>query len=88
MEPDGHLRSFIDDVGLVVGGTDDEYEITKRVAIYAGAERETRYVKPTAGEAGRPCGGWPPTPRATPALGSSNGGPTGRRGSPKPSRPT
>ena len=117
MEPDGHLRSFIDDVGLVVGSTDDEYEITKRVAerlsallasdyrlppeltrpstehhvnyplyiapddslsvaavvwnvgqrtpvhghetwgvvgIYAGAERETRYVKPTAAEVGRP----------------------------------
>ena len=26
------LRTFIDDVGLVVGSTDDEHEITKRVA--------------------------------------------------------
>jgi 3-mercaptopropionate dioxygenase len=31
MEPDG-LQTFIDDVGLVVSSTDDEYEITKRVA--------------------------------------------------------
>jgi len=31
MEPDG-LQSFIDDVGLVVSSTDDEHEITKRVA--------------------------------------------------------
>jgi len=31
MEPDG-LQTFIDDVGLVVGSTDDENEITRRVA--------------------------------------------------------
>jgi hypothetical protein len=31
MEPDG-LQTFIDDVGLVVRSTDDEHEITKRVA--------------------------------------------------------
>jgi predicted metal-dependent enzyme (double-stranded beta helix superfamily) len=31
MEPDG-LQAFIDDVGLVVGSTDDEHEITRRVA--------------------------------------------------------
>ncbi|GAA4905481.1 putative metal-dependent enzyme (double-stranded beta helix superfamily) [Nonomuraea thailandensis] len=31
MRPD-HLQRFIDDVGLVVGGTDDEHEITARVA--------------------------------------------------------
>jgi hypothetical protein len=31
MEPDG-LQTFIDDVGLVVSSTDDDYEITKRVA--------------------------------------------------------
>jgi predicted metal-dependent enzyme (double-stranded beta helix superfamily) len=31
MEPDG-LRTFIDDVGRMVSSTDDEYEITKRVA--------------------------------------------------------
>jgi predicted metal-dependent enzyme (double-stranded beta helix superfamily) len=31
MEPDG-LQTFIDEVGLVVSSTDDEYEITKRVA--------------------------------------------------------
>jgi hypothetical protein len=31
MEPDG-LQTFIDDVGLVVSSTDDEHEITKRVA--------------------------------------------------------
>jgi predicted metal-dependent enzyme (double-stranded beta helix superfamily) len=117
MEPDGALRTFIDDVELVLGTTDDEYGITKRVAerlsallasdyrlpsdvlrpsnehhvnyplhiapdnswslasvvwnpgqrtsvhghetwgvvgIYAGAEREFRYAKPTAAEAGRP----------------------------------
>jgi hypothetical protein len=30
-EPDG-LQTFIDDVGLVVSSTDDEHEITKRVA--------------------------------------------------------
>ena len=39
------------------------------------------------GAPGRPCNGWPPTPRTTRARGSSNGGPTGRRGSPKPGRP-
>ncbi|MBC6459539.1 hypothetical protein [Actinomadura sp. HBU206391] len=32
MKPDGALQTFIDDVELVVGTTDDEYEITKRVA--------------------------------------------------------
>jgi predicted metal-dependent enzyme (double-stranded beta helix superfamily) len=32
MNPDGSLQTFIDDVGLVVGSSDDEYEITKRVA--------------------------------------------------------
>jgi predicted metal-dependent enzyme (double-stranded beta helix superfamily) len=32
MKPDGALHTFIDDVELVVGTTDDEYEITKRVA--------------------------------------------------------
>lgn len=116
MEP-FRLQTFIDDVGLVVSSTDDEYEITKRVAerlsallasgyrlppeftrpsnehhvtyplyiapddswslasvvwnvgqrtpvhghetwgvvgIYSGAERELRYVKPTAAESGRP----------------------------------
>ena len=37
-----------------------------------------------SGAPGRPCNGWPPTPRPTRALGSSNGGPTGRRGSPEP----
>jgi hypothetical protein len=31
VEPD-RLRTFIDDVGLVVRSTDDEHEITKRVA--------------------------------------------------------
>jgi hypothetical protein len=31
MEPDG-LQTFIDDVGRVVSSTDDEHEITKRVA--------------------------------------------------------
>jgi predicted metal-dependent enzyme (double-stranded beta helix superfamily) len=31
MEPHD-LQTFIDDVGLVVGGSDDQYEITKRVA--------------------------------------------------------
>jgi 3-mercaptopropionate dioxygenase len=31
MEPD-RLKTFIDDVGLVVSGTDDEHEITARVA--------------------------------------------------------
>ena len=31
MEPDG-LQTFIDDVGLVVSSTDDEHEITERVA--------------------------------------------------------
>ena len=31
MEPDG-LQPFIDDVGRVVSSTDDEYEITRRVA--------------------------------------------------------
>ena len=40
-----------------------------------------------SGAPGRPCSGWPPTPRTTRALGSSNGGLTGRRGSPEPSRP-
>jgi predicted metal-dependent enzyme (double-stranded beta helix superfamily) len=117
MEPDGLLRAFIDDVDLVLGATDDEHEITERVAerlsallasdyrlpaevtrpsnehhvnyplhiapdeswslasvvwnvgqrtpvhghetwgvvgIYSGAEREFRYVKPTAAESGRP----------------------------------
>jgi 3-mercaptopropionate dioxygenase len=117
MRNDGALQAFIDDVELVVGATDDEYEITKRVAerlsallasdyrlppevtrpaadhhvnyplyiapdnswslaavvwnvgqrtpvhghetwgvvgIYSGAEREFRYVKPTAADAGRP----------------------------------
>ncbi|MGB3438325.1 MAG: hypothetical protein WBA97_06185 [Actinophytocola sp.] len=32
MRPDAVLRSFIDDVEFVVGTTDDEQEITKRVA--------------------------------------------------------
>jgi predicted metal-dependent enzyme (double-stranded beta helix superfamily) len=117
MKPDGTLQTFIDDVEFMVGTTDDEYEITKRVAerlsallagdyrlppevtwpsnehhvnyplyiapdnswslaavvwnvgqrtpvhghetwgvvgIYAGAEREFRYVKPTAAESDRP----------------------------------
>jgi 3-mercaptopropionate dioxygenase len=117
MEHNGDLQTFIDDVALVVGDTDDEYEITKRVGerlsdllasgyrlppeftrpssehhvnyplyiapddrwslaavvwnvgqrtpvhghetwgvvgIYSGAEREVRYVKPTAAESGRP----------------------------------
>jgi hypothetical protein len=31
IEPDG-LQTFIDDVGLVVSSTDDEHEITERVA--------------------------------------------------------
>jgi 3-mercaptopropionate dioxygenase len=113
----GDLQTFIDDVEVVVGNTDDQYEITKLVAerlsallasdyrlpieftrpsndhhvnyplyiapddswslacvvwnvgqrtpvhghetwgvvgIYSGAEREHRYVKPTAAEAGTP----------------------------------
>jgi predicted metal-dependent enzyme (double-stranded beta helix superfamily) len=117
MKSDGALRTFIDDVELVLGTTDDEHEITKRLAerlsalldsdfrlppevtrpsnehhvnyplhiapddswslaavvwnvgqhtpvhghetwgvvgIYSGAEREIRYVKPTAAESGRP----------------------------------
>jgi predicted metal-dependent enzyme (double-stranded beta helix superfamily) len=117
MTLDGALRTFIDDVEHVVGSTDDEHEITERLAerlsallasdyrlppevtrpssehhvnyplhiapdnswslasvvwnpgqrtpvhghetwgvvgIYAGAERELRYAKPTAAEAGRP----------------------------------
>jgi 3-mercaptopropionate dioxygenase len=117
MKPDGALRTFIDDVERVVDSTDDQYEITKRVAerlsallasdyrlppeltrpstehhvnyplyiapddrwslaavvwnvgqrtpvhghetwgvvgIYAGAEREFRYAKPTAADAGSP----------------------------------
>lgn len=117
MGTDGALQEFIDDVALVVDATDDEHEITKRVAerlsallasgyrlppevtrpsdehhvnyplhiaagdgwsvaavvwnvgqrtpvhghdtwgvvgIYAGAEREFRYVKPTAADEGRP----------------------------------
>jgi hypothetical protein len=33
-----------------------------------------------SGAPGRPCSGWPPTPRATRLLGSSNGGPTGQPG--------
>lgn len=32
MKPDSALQTFIDDVALVVGATDDEYEITRRVA--------------------------------------------------------
>ncbi len=39
------------------------------------------------GAPGRPCSGWPPIPRTTQALGSSNGGLKGRRGSPEPSGP-
>jgi 3-mercaptopropionate dioxygenase len=31
MEPDG-LQTFIDDVGRVLSSTDDEHELTKRVA--------------------------------------------------------
>jgi 3-mercaptopropionate dioxygenase len=117
MRPDSALQSFIDDVAVVVGATDDQYEITERVAerlsallasdyrlppevtrpandrhvnyplyidpdtgwsvaavvwnvgqrtpvhehdtwgvvgIYSGAEREFRYVKPTAAEANTP----------------------------------
>ncbi len=117
MKPEGALQTFIDDVELVVGSTDDEHEITKRVGellsallasdyrlppevirpsaehhvnyplyiapgsgwslasvvwnmgqrtpvhghetwgvvgIYSGAEREIRYVKPTAAESGKP----------------------------------
>jgi predicted metal-dependent enzyme (double-stranded beta helix superfamily) len=117
MKPDGSLQALIDNVGLAVGSTGDEHEITKRVAgrlsallasgyrlppeftrpsngrhvtyplyiapddswslasvvwnvgqrtpvhghetwgvagIYSGAERELRYVKPTAAESGRP----------------------------------
>jgi predicted metal-dependent enzyme (double-stranded beta helix superfamily) len=117
MKADGALQTFIDDVALVVGTTDDEYEITRRVAerlsallasgyqlpaevtrpshdrhvnyplylapdnswslaavvwnvgqrtpvhghetwgvagICSGAEREFRYVKPTAAESGSP----------------------------------
>lgn len=117
MKPDSTLQTFIDDVELVVGATDDEYEITRRVAqrlsallasdyrlppevtrpssehhvnyplyiapddrwslaavvwnvgqrtpvhghetwgvvgIYAGAEREVRYVKPSAIASDRP----------------------------------
>ncbi|MEV6447051.1 hypothetical protein [Amycolatopsis sp. NPDC051716] len=117
MKPDGTLQTFIDDVESVVATTDDEHEITKRVAerlsallaggyrlppevtrpsnehhvnyplhiapgsswslaavvwnagqrtpvhghetwgvagIYSGAEREFRYVKPTAAESGKP----------------------------------
>ena len=117
MKPDGPLQTFIDEVELVVGATDDEHEITKRLAerlhallasdyrlppevtrpsnehhvnyplyiapdeswslaavvwnmgqrtpvhghetwgvvgIYAGAEREFRYAKPTAADSGRP----------------------------------
>ncbi|NGO12574.1 hypothetical protein G5C60_34440 [Streptomyces sp. HC44] len=117
MKPEGGLQTFVDDVGLMVGNTDDEYEITKRVGerlsallagdyrlppeftrtsdehhvtyplyiapddswslasvvwnvgqrtpvhehgtwgvvgIYSGAEREFRYVKPTAAESGSP----------------------------------
>lgn len=32
MKPDGSLQTFIDDVALVVGDTDDQHEITKRIA--------------------------------------------------------
>jgi predicted metal-dependent enzyme (double-stranded beta helix superfamily) len=115
MKTDGDLQTFIDDVELIVGSTDDQYEITKRVSerlltlltsdyrlppeltrpsaehhvnyplhiapgdswslaavvwnvgqrtpvhghdtwgvvgIYSGAEREFRYIKPTAAESG------------------------------------
>lgn len=38
MKPDGSMQAFIDDVALVVGETDDEYEITKRVAERLPAE--------------------------------------------------
>ncbi|GFJ87085.1 maleylpyruvate isomerase family mycothiol-dependent enzyme [Phytohabitans rumicis] len=40
-----------------------------------------------SGAPGRRCSGWPPTPRTTRAPGSSNGGLTGQRGGPEPSRP-
>lgn len=117
MQHDAALRSFIDDVELVLSTTDDQYEITEQLAqrlsallasdyrlppeltrpsaehhvnyplyiapddswslvcvvwnvgqrtpvhghetwgvagIYSGAEREFRYIKPTAAESGRP----------------------------------
>ena len=41
-----------------------------------------------SGAPGRPCSGWPPTPRTTQARGSSTSGLTGRPGRAAPSRPT
>jgi hypothetical protein len=57
------LQTFIDDVELVVGSSDDQHEITKRVAqrlsalLAGGYRRPPEFVRPSPG-----------TPRDVPAL--------------------
>ncbi|TWP53844.1 hypothetical protein FKR81_03545 [Lentzea tibetensis] len=46
MEPSGALQTFIDDVELVVGTTDDEHEITERVAELLSALLASGYRLP------------------------------------------
>jgi len=47
MKPDDALQTFIHDVELVVGSTDDEYEITKRIADRLSALLASDYRLPT-----------------------------------------
>lgn len=54
MTPDDGLRTFIDDVGLVLADTGDQYEITKRVAerlsalLEGGYRLPYRFTRPSA----------------------------------------
>lgn len=51
MEP--HLQTFIDDVGLVVAGSNDQYEITERIAprlsalLASGYRLPPEFVRPS-----------------------------------------
>src|SRR2546423_6188021 len=47
MTTDGALRAFIDDVRLVVGSTDDEHEITRRVGERLSALLDSGYRLPS-----------------------------------------
>jgi 3-mercaptopropionate dioxygenase len=47
MRPDSALQTFIDDVQLVVDSTDDQHEITKRVAERLSALLDSDYRLPT-----------------------------------------
>lgn len=46
MKPDGALQTFIDDVELTIGTTDDEHEITKRVGELLSALLTSDYRLP------------------------------------------